>query len=457
MRGPRAVRMTTLPNPHEPSRPVRSRTAARRIARLLLLAASLLATAPARADPVDDLGGGTDFGQSYKPLDTRLSATRKTVTIRPPSTETPRYYRLRLMVTNPDRAPWTVVIRAPRGQVLATFDQRETACEETNGCWSIRLLTSQPSVQFETASPTARAEVPEALFMPATARKAFYSVMPNSRVTPLGQLALPDTDRLRAVHDLADHLGLFIGSGPTPDGQRTANWCCSGVRLTGDLFLTNWHCGAAAGMPDGGYWTTGPKARACRSGIVDLSWDEDQVGREYGCQTVAFVDKPLDAAVLRLAPLADGPALTAPLRPLAFGGPDEPAAGAELQVFHHPACEPKAVTRACTVAAATVPGWSDRTRASEFSHLCTTERGSSGGPVFDAAGRLVGLHHQGVDPARGPGNFAVRMADLLAAIAAADPALHREITGAPVEVISPAPSDPAASSDPPAPATPAGP
>ncbi len=445
MRRPRALRMTRR---HRPSGAGRGAG--------LVLAALLSAASPASADPADDLGGGTEFGVNFKPLDTRLDATRKAVSITKPSLDAPRYYRLRLKVTNPDRAPWTVVIRATGGQVLSTFDERETACEDVNGCWTVRLPSAAPRVQFETASPTAVAEVPEALYMPDRAQRTFYSAMPNSQVERLSALQ-PPTDRLRRLHDLADHLGLFIGSGPTPDGQRTVNWCCSGVRLTRDLFLTNWHCGAAAGMPDGAYWTTGPKPRACRSGIVDLSYDGDPVGREYGCQTVAYVDKHLDAAVLRLARLSDGPALTPPLRPLSLGAPGEPASGAELQVFHHPACEAKSVTRACSVAAAAVPGWSDPSRTSEFSHLCTTERGSSGGPVFDAAGRLVGLHHQGVDPARGPGNFAVRIADLVDAIAAADPSLHAEITGATAVPAVPEAAPTAPVDNNPAPAAPAAP
>jgi V8-like Glu-specific endopeptidase len=51
---------------------------------------------------------------------------------------------------------------------------------------------------------------------------------------------------------------------------------------------------------------------------------------------------------------------------------------------------------------------------SDIAHTCDTEHGSSGSPLLNLAGSVVGLHHFGV--AEGPywnENRAVRMAEIL--------------------------------------------
>jgi hypothetical protein len=53
-------------------------------------------------------------------------------------------------------------------------------------------------------------------------------------------------------------------------------------------------------------------------------------------------------------------------------------------------------------------------RQLEALQRCTTENGSSGGPVYSTEARLFGLHHLGVSPMRlEPGNFAVDMGSIL--------------------------------------------
>lgn len=370
----------------------------------------------------------TEFGTPFKPLDAVLSKARPRIEIdgRVPGEE-PRYYRLRIRVENPDSETWAIVVRSPVGQILTAFDQSEQACESEAGCWTRRLTSRLPVVQVSTLSTVVRAEVLDGLYMPSKPEKTFYSPMQGSRDELITGLSFTNREEKVMMQSLADNLGMLVGSGPKADGE-LANWCCSGVRLTSDLFMTNWHCGAAPRMPDDAHWRPG----ICHSGIVDMSWDGDDESREFSCQNVEFKDKALDVAILRLSPIADGPALTRPLlqpslstRPVADGD--------RLFVLHHPACAPKSVTRGCSVMKGGVATWTAPAQAgaaTEFSHNCTTENGSSGGPVYSADARLVGLHHLGVSPMRlEPGNFAVDLSSILEKIRHEDHTLLEEITG----------------------------
>lgn len=65
----------------------------------------------------------------------------------------------------------------------------------------------------------------------------------------------------------------------------------------------------------------------------------------------------------------------------------------ELLIIQHPAGAPKKIAQInCTVGNSLVDGIIVK---SDFSHTCDTRGGSSGSPVFNAQGVLVGLHHYG--------------------------------------------------------------
>lgn len=377
----------------------------------------------------DELPKTTEFGVVFTPFVTTLSKSSNRIQIDAPDLGVhPRYYRLRFQVKNPDATPWTITIRSPGGQMLSTFDQTDERCQTDAGCWTVRLGSSLPTVRFETPSDNAKAEVVTGLYMPEQAKQTFYSPMQGSRDELISALNLTDDDEKSAMQDKAENLGMFIGSGPNKDGDRV-NWCCSGVRLTGDLFMTNWHCGAAEGQSDSAYWNTSSAFNSCQASLVDLSWDQDLQGREYSCRNVEFQDKTLDVAILRLGKLADGPLLTRPLSPPVLSD-RHVAAGDTIAVLHHPACEPKSVTRNCSVKDPSVPSWVDSQVKTEFSHNCTTESGSSGGPIYAADGKLIGLHHLGVKEGQAdPANFAVGSEAILAAIKQKNAPLFAEITG----------------------------
>src|SRR5688572_30831354 len=125
----------------------------------LLSALSVLALlGPARGEPAN--APVTSFGVAFKPVDAKLSKSRRTVRITKPFPEdNPRYYRLRVKVNNPRREDWTISVRSPVGQILSTFDQSEAGCEDEVGCWTARLSSKLPTVQFATSSDTATAEI----------------------------------------------------------------------------------------------------------------------------------------------------------------------------------------------------------------------------------------------------------------------------------------------------------
>jgi hypothetical protein len=182
-----------------------------------------------------------------------------------------------------------------------------------------------------------------------------------------------------------------------------------------DLFLTNWHCGGIDALGEAGYWNQ----QVCDSTLIDLSWDDDGLSREYFCTRVVITDHALDFAVLQVKAL--GEAETA--RPAIIRGAALEA-DAEIMVIHHPACRQKQITHDCKVRAAEHAGWFAADGGSpaliDFTHTCDTERGSSGAPIFDSGGRLVGLQHLGYDvdvgtcTAKDDVNKAVRLDAILA-------------------------------------------
>jgi hypothetical protein len=226
--------------------------------------------------------------------------------------------------------------------------------------------------------------------MPASAKNPYYSI---SGSAPLYRdlYADPTPTNLRR---LGDTVGVLLGS------FGRASWVCSGVMIAEDLFLTNWHCGgpgsvpgAAPGsrvrFPDGGYWSQD----VIRDAIVDLSWDGDPISREVEPFEVVAKDKALDFALLRVRPLDDrGPIAAAPIRAASV------TAGETLMIIHHPEGHPKRITeQSCAAVDAAWPGWSAASDDSDFTHVCDTEGGSSGAPILDAQGRVVGLHHLGFE------------------------------------------------------------
>jgi hypothetical protein len=185
---------------------------------------------------------------------------------------------------------------------------------------------------------------------------------------------------------VGDAVGLLVGS------HGTETWAGSGVMIAPDLFLTNWHNGKppVANFPDRDCWGEEVRQRT----MVDLSWDTDGVSREYTVEEVVAKDKNLDFAILRVQPVTS---LGVP-RPAVLK--DALATnGLPLFIIHHPlGLRKQIITTDCTVTNASYTSWFGNLQGTDFTHKCDTEGGSSGAPIFNSSGEVVGLHHRGYSP-----------------------------------------------------------
>lgn len=155
---------------------------------------------------------------------------------------------------------------------------------------------------------------------------------------------------------------------------------CTGFLIAEDTLLTNEHCINSA--------------EGCASLAVVFGYEYGpnnriRFGEQFGC---AEFDPDrssfeLDATLVRLK---GSPGLT--YGSVDVAGPEAEIAG-PLILIQHPGGEPKQVSFiACEAIQDPVDGRGPET---DFTHTCDTAGGSSGAPVFDLQGRLVGLHHYG--------------------------------------------------------------
>lgn len=71
----------------------------------------------------------------------------------------------------------------------------------------------------------------------------------------------------------------------------------------------------------------------------------------------------------------------------------DPEIGAPLFIVQHPGGLPKQISKIdCKALAVPIDGRAEKT---DFTHTCDTVGGSSGSPVFNESGQVVGLHHYG--------------------------------------------------------------
>ena len=323
--------------------------------------------------------------------------------------------------------PWTIVVYDGAGHVVAMVDSRALAGSSAT-VWTGRLTGEEFTLEFVGGDQYSEVELRSVLAIPKDAASVAYSVIGAG---PGWKPLYPtDNDLTRSA---GSKVGILLAGGDVfPNGDTSLpserrNWCCTGVMVGPDLFLTNWHCGG------GIRGQTGFDAEVRGSAMVDLAWEDGPTRRQYGVNALVASNERLDFALLRLTAIAGvsgraGSAVPARL------APGDPVLGQSLMMVHHAQCLPKRLSSHCTVRGVSRPAWTDGEGAAsdmpDIAHDCGSDAGASGAPVFDLSGRLVALHHLGFtsEPQSSERlNRAVKMSAIASKVRSKDTALADEL------------------------------
>lgn len=169
-------------------------------------------------------------------------------------------------------------------------------------------------------------------------------------------------------------------------------YTCSGFMYSGNILMTNEHCVNSE--------------QTCSSTIAIFHYqiENGQVdsGAQYRCIELVSINRELDYSLIKLEGSPGDQWGTLPL------SSDDVKANEPLMIIQHPGGRPKMIS---LINCASMEPIADGIKpASDFTHGCDTEHGSSGSPVLTLNGRVVGLHHFGVaEGAFWNQNRAVRM------------------------------------------------
>lgn len=344
------------------------------------------------------------------------------------------YVRFLIRAGADNSGAWLLTLRDFEHRPLAVVGASDLAGEPAR--WTGRVPGSRFRLDFEAGAPADKVVI-EFVLMPRDAGGKIQHSIQGDAAAYDDLYAETDREILRLGDNVA-----FLVNGVDAGNRGRKSWCCSAIFLAGDLVLSNWHCGAP--FPDyreDAVWNT----EICRSTLVDLAFHsapkgagrEARVPREYNCTRCEAASRELDYALLRVRPTIGRGAGQGAIRRPRFGA--RPAAGDPLLLVHHAECNVKQLTHygdradpRCAVIDGRQPGWKAG-GDTEFTHRCDTELGSSGAPMFNAAGELVGLHHLGfevVDPSTCKTdrlNKAVHIDEILKDIACRNPDTANEL------------------------------
>jgi hypothetical protein len=296
-----------------------------------------------------------------------------------------KYLRVRIRLQPPVACQWNLTVRDGRYRVVEVLSPRDFSAPGVAGAqsrWTSRIPGGTGFLDFEgcETSPFPGIGYDQYIVMPDQSEGTFYSSQnPNDpQFHPLYE-SVGEKNK-----PLGDFVGFLMGS------HEFQSWACSGVMVASDLFLTNWHCGKPndASFPDANVWGEQIK----NDTVIDLSWDDDALSREYSVVEVIEKDKDLDFALLRVQ--AVNSSSEARFATLKLG---KLASNENIVIVHHPAGRQKQISSGiqCKVVSPSRESWIDRKPEVDFTHRCDTESGSSGAPIFNESGEVVGIHHRG--------------------------------------------------------------
>lgn len=364
----------------------------------------------------------TELGRRYQPLTSLPPQVMQTI----PSGSLgfqPVHMRLQLTLEGVSKDGWWVLLRDPQMHLIQTVTP--ASFSGRNVLWTKRIPGRFAYAQLTVTPGQTPPEiyVSEYVAMPeSTAERQFYSsrTPQDPRYKPLYTTSGLDS-RLKTWGDSVAFLMFNAG---------TSSWCCTGVAIRHDLVLTNWHCGVPPTSADGLLSTTKDdwEERLCQDALLDFSWDDDGLSQEFTCMKVEAKSPELDYALLRVAPV-DGSTPAVPPAPFQLTA----TPGGSVVLVHHPECRRKQISWNCQVMDEKHASWLNEESMTEFTHGCDTEGGSSGAPVFDANGTLVGLHHRGFEKIPpmctqfDQKNKAVSMGAILADLKEQAPKVYKEL------------------------------
>jgi V8-like Glu-specific endopeptidase len=319
----------------------------------------------------------TDFGQT-KPLSKPIRPGQST-TITKSLPGGTKHLRLKIKIQN-GAGPWSLSVRDKDHRLIQSFSNEKKSLQFL---WTIRVPGDTASFYLEVpnGSTPPKMWITKYIAMPTKSTTAFYSVLDSDKPTfvPL----FPKKNKASTTNEYQRKLGDSTGLFMTSFGKNS--WCCSGAMVGKNLFLTNWHCGGPKHFTNDQIWE---KPSICSNALIDFSWDNDEISHDYQCVEVLDKNRQRDYVLLKIAPMN----LAGQVNPATIDmGASSPS---NLMVIQHPGCRPKQIVKSCNILNPKYTSPMGNTPV-DFTHNCDTATGSSGSPVFDDKGKMVGLHHLG--------------------------------------------------------------
>jgi V8-like Glu-specific endopeptidase len=273
-------------------------------------------------------------------------------------------------ITSPPSARYTVVIRGADEKAMARYPAEQFS--HTSSFYTDVLFTDTVKVQVEGIPPLAGLsfKVERVTYqVDLVGRLTPESILPNwKNITEIRRGTLP----LQFAESVAK---LYLGGG----------FVCSGFLIAPNGLLTNFHC-----LKESFEYQQTAAQPSPRCSDISIQFDFDAQPSPTNsvrtrCVRVLGSDQGLDYALLEV----DATAITSGRSPRRFLTLSTRPVSAQEEVFviHHPAGLAKKFSLTCTAYAT---GHEDL-----LEHDCSTTGGSSGSPVINKDGTVVGLHFGG--------------------------------------------------------------